>query len=110
LSEVQLTLFPGEGWWSMEVKISLFKYCMFYCKNLFSLGHWNCEPKCDSVSLHVVHLNIMKNNNTGVLWWIVVFALSNKCVNSPNLFYYICGKFTPQLQRKSITPIVKKAY
>jgi len=39
-----------------------------------------------------------------------VFALSNKCVNSPNLFYYICGKFTPQLQRKSITPIVKKAY
>jgi len=52
----------------------------------------------------------MKNNNIGVLWCVVVFALSNKCVNSPNIFCYVCGKSAPQLQRKSITLIVKKAY
>jgi hypothetical protein len=39
-----------------------------------------------------------------------VFAVSRKCVNSPNLFYYVCGEFTAKSQTKFITPIVKKAY
>ena len=49
-------------------------------------------------NLHVVHMNI-KKNNLGVLE-VVVFAMSHKYVNSRN-FLYVCGEFTP---------IVKKAY
>ena len=45
----------------------------------FWFDHWNCEPKYDSVNLHVVHLNIKKNNNIGVLCSVVVFAMSHKC-------------------------------
>jgi len=41
----------------------------------------------------------VKKSNLGVLG-VVVFAMSRKCVNSPN-FLYVCGEFTP---------IVKKAY
>jgi len=39
-----------------------------------------------------------------------VFIISCKCVNSPNLFCYVCGEFTPKSLAKSITPIVKKAF
>jgi hypothetical protein len=38
-----------------------------------------------------------------------VFAKSRQCVNLLNLFY-VCGEFTPKLQRKSITHVVKKVY
>jgi hypothetical protein len=41
----------------------------------------------------------IKKNNLGV-HGVVVFALSRKCVNSPN-FLYVCGEFAP---------IVKKAH
>jgi len=36
--------------------------------------------------------------------------MSHKCVNSPNLYCYIYGEFTPKSQTKSTTPIVKKVY
>lgn len=32
------------------------------------------------------------------------------CVNHPDNFCYVCGKFTPKIQRRSITNLVKKAY
>ena len=51
----------------------------------FRFDHWNYEPKCGSVNFHVVHLNITKNNNISVLCWVVLFAVSRECVNSPNL-------------------------
>ena len=54
---------------------------------------WNCEPMCDSVNLHAVHFNINKNNIICVLCWVVVLAMSRKCVNSSNLFSYVCGEF-----------------
>jgi hypothetical protein len=76
----------------------------------FHFDHWNCEPKCDSVNLHAVHLNIKKNNNIGVLCWVAVFTVSHKHVNSLNIFCYICVEFSPKSQRKSITPIVNEAY
>jgi hypothetical protein len=36
--------------------------------------------------------------------------MSRKFVNSPNLFCYVCGEFTPKSQTKSITLIVRKAH
>jgi hypothetical protein len=57
-----------------------------------------------------IHLNIKKNNNIGILWSVVVFAMSRQCVNLPNLFSYVCSEFLAKLQRKSITCVVKKAY
>ena len=109
----------------------------------FHFNHWNCEPKCDSVNLHAVPLNInplnaklspichllalvwahrilhisrvrvKKNNNIGVLVELLYSScLINVliCVNLPNIYCYIYDEFTPKLQRKFITPIVKKAY
>ena len=32
------------------------------------------------------------------------------CVNDPDNFSYMCVKFTPKVQRKPITDLVKKAY
>jgi hypothetical protein len=32
------------------------------------------------------------------------------CVNSADLFHYVCGEVTSESQRRSITPIIKKAY
>jgi hypothetical protein len=32
------------------------------------------------------------------------------CVNDPNNFCYICGKYCQQLQRRNITDFVKQAY
>ena len=49
---------------------------------------------CGSVNLPVVHLNIKKNNNIGVLRCFVVFTMSHTCVNLPNLLCYTCGKIT----------------
>ena len=45
-----------------------------------------------------------------VLCWVIVFAVSRKCVNSSNMFCYVCGEFTQKSLRISITPIVKKKY
>ena len=44
------------------------------------------------------------------LCWVVGFAMSRKRANSPDLFSYSCGQFTPKSQTKSITPTVKKAF
>ena len=33
-----------------------------------------------------------------------------KCLNSPNLFCYICGQFTVAKQRVGINEFVKKSY
>ena len=78
----------------------------------FWLGHLYYEPKCGGVNLQVIHLNIQKNYNiyVGLLCWVVVFTMSCECVNLLNLFFYVCGEFTPKTQTKSITSIVKKAY
>lgn len=35
---------------------------------------------------------------------------SRKCVNSPNLFCYVCGYFTDFSHQKTLTPLLKKAY
>lgn len=35
---------------------------------------------------------------------------SRGCVNNPNVFCYICGKFVTQKQRQNITSFVKQAY
>lgn len=32
------------------------------------------------------------------------------CINHPDNFCYMCGKFTPKAQRKAITDLIKKAY
>jgi hypothetical protein len=45
-----------------------------------------------------------------VLCVVVVFAVVRKCVNSPNLFCYVCGEFTPNSQRNSITAIATEVY
>jgi len=36
--------------------------------------------------------------------------MSRKCVNSPNLFCHICGRFTTVEQRRKITSLTKKLY
>src|ERR1043165_5708572 len=36
--------------------------------------------------------------------------MSRQCKNKPDNFCYICGEFTLVAQRKSLTPLVKKAY
>ena len=36
--------------------------------------------------------------------------MSRRCVNDPNTFCYICGEFTTKVQRRNMTPLVKKAY
>lgn len=38
------------------------------------------------------------------------FSMTRHCKNSPNLFCYVCGKFTPKPQRRNITPLLKDAY
>jgi hypothetical protein len=69
--------------------------------------HWNCEPKCDSVNLHWVDLNIKKNNNIDVYSWVVLLAISRKCFTSPNLFSYVCGEFPlPMLWRRRMNFIL----
>lgn len=40
----------------------------------------------------------------------MVFTLSRKCVNNPDMYCYVCGEFTVKAQRHSLTPLVKKAY
>ena len=73
----------------------------------FRIVHWNCEPKRDSVNLQVINL---KNNKADVLCWVAVSEAFRKYVKSPNLFCYVCAEFTRSQQRKSTTPIAKKAY
>ena len=36
--------------------------------------------------------------------------MSRSCVNSADLFCYVCGEVTLASQRRSITPLIKKAY
>jgi hypothetical protein len=36
--------------------------------------------------------------------------MARKCVNLPNLIYYVCSEFTAKLQRNSVTRSVRKAY
>jgi len=36
--------------------------------------------------------------------------MSRSCVNSVDLFCYVCAKVTLASQRRSITPLIKKAY
>jgi len=40
---------------------------------------------------------------------IVLHSVS-KCVNNPDMFFYICGELTVEAQRRSFTPVVKKTY
>ena len=98
---VRLVLFLCKGRWSAVVGVRVFTYrnSLFWIWSLI-LGTevWQCY-------LHVVHLNIEKNNYIYVVSGVLVFTMSRKCVNSPNLFCYFCGIFTPTSDRKSITPI-----
>ena len=32
------------------------------------------------------------------------------CVNDPDIFCYICGRFVPSVQQQNITPFVKNVY
>ena len=32
------------------------------------------------------------------------------CVNDPNSFCYICGRFTRKKDRRNVTPLIKNAY
>jgi hypothetical protein len=32
------------------------------------------------------------------------------CLNKPNCFYYVCGKFKPKAKCKTISPLMKNAY
>lgn len=36
--------------------------------------------------------------------------MPRKCVNNPDSFCYICGKVTLVSQKRTITPVIKKAY
>jgi len=36
--------------------------------------------------------------------------MSRSCVNSADLFFYVCGEVTLATNRRSITPLIKKAY
>jgi len=36
--------------------------------------------------------------------------MSRSCVNSVDLFCYVCGEVTLASQRRSLTPLIKKAY
>lgn len=36
--------------------------------------------------------------------------MSRKCVNNPDHFCYVCGEVTFASQKRSITPLIKKAY
>lgn len=40
----------------------------------------------------------------------MAYSKSRCCLNHPDNFCYVCGKFTPKAQRKPITELVKKAY
>jgi hypothetical protein len=44
------------------------------------------------------------------MYFVELFLPCLKSVNLLNLFCYVHGEFTPELQGKSITPIVKKEY
>jgi len=101
-----LNLFLGEGWWSAVVSVCLHVSTFFY-ENLFSLGPWNCYPKCASVNLHVVHLNIKKNNNVGVFCW-VVFSPCLVNVLIRRTYFVMSVVNLPQVADK--ISIVKKAY
>ena len=41
---------------------------------------------------------------------IMTSGKTRGCVNHPNNFCYVCGKFTPKAQRKPSTNLVKKVY
>jgi hypothetical protein len=36
--------------------------------------------------------------------------MSHRCVNNSNMFWYICSQFTFKSQKRTITPVIKKAY
>ena len=36
--------------------------------------------------------------------------LRRLCLNEPNVFYYICGEYTLEHNRKTISDFVKRAY
>jgi len=36
--------------------------------------------------------------------------MSRSCVNSAHQFFYVCGEVTLASQKRSITPLIKKAY
>lgn len=36
--------------------------------------------------------------------------MSRSCINSPDQFCYVCGKFTTERQKKSITPYIEECY
>jgi hypothetical protein len=103
-----LTFFLGKGCRSAVVSVSVFMCRTFYCENLFPLWLLKLWTKVRCVNLHVVQLHFNKNNNIRIFCWFVVFAMSRKCINSPNLSSFVCGEFTAKPQTKSITPIVKK--
>ena len=36
--------------------------------------------------------------------------MSRVCVNSPDLFCYICGEFTPKSKKKPLSDLIKQCY
>jgi hypothetical protein len=95
-----------QGRVSALADVSAFRYRTSVVRICFNFDNWNCEPKCDNVNLRAVHMNINKNNNIGVLCWVVVLAMSRKCVNSPNLFSYVYGEFPLPLLWKRCTNFI----
>ena len=46
----------------------------------------------------------------GHLLYIKTLIMSRNCKNNPDLFCYICGKFTPKSKRRPISDFVKDSY
>ena len=40
----------------------------------------------------------------------IISKMSRKCVNSRDTFCYVCGEYTLKSQRKTISPLIRKAY
>ena len=41
---------------------------------------------------------------------IMVISSTRRCLNEPNVFYYVCGEYTFQHNRKAISDFIKRAY
>ncbi|XP_069960822.1 uncharacterized protein [Cherax quadricarinatus] len=39
-----------------------------------------------------------------------IINMSRGCINSPDIFCYVCGQFTPSDSRSNITPLLKRCY
>ena len=63
------------------------------------------KPRCARLSFH----KRKGFYNASSIETIKMLSSGRKCLNSPNLFCYICGKFTVKDQRMNISEFVQKA-